>query len=115
MGETMMEKKLFDYNVLYNNGEEFFKLKGNACMYLSPKAAIEVCQEATKRNLWISGIDGGHWLNPGFRPDGSASWSGKTKLFNENKISENNQLAIENIREDAAAGYTAFIVTLRMP
>ncbi|HIE5372702.1 TPA: hypothetical protein ACXNPU_000508 [Proteus mirabilis] len=53
MGETMMEKKLFDYNVLYNNGEEFFKLKGNACMYLSPKAAIEVCQEATKRNLWI--------------------------------------------------------------
>ena len=61
MGETIMEKKLFDYNVLYNNGEEFFKLKGNACMYLSPKAAIEVCQEATKRNLWISGIDGGHW------------------------------------------------------
>ncbi|EPF2596718.1 colicin transporter [Proteus mirabilis] len=99
----------------FDNGKAFFELGGNAIMKLSPKAAIEVCQEATKRNLWILGVDGGHWLNPGFRPDGSASWSGKTKLFNENKLSENNQLAIENIWDDEAAGYTAFIVTLKMP
>ena len=31
-----MEEKLFDHGVLYNNGEDFFKLKGNASMKLSP-------------------------------------------------------------------------------
>ncbi|EEI7278718.1 hypothetical protein P4387_005082, partial [Escherichia coli] len=44
-------------------------------MKLSPKAAIEVCNEAAKKGLWILGIDGGHWLNPGFRIDSSASWT----------------------------------------
>ncbi|MCD4184604.1 hypothetical protein KX455_26985, partial [Escherichia coli] len=29
-------------------------------MKLSPKAAIEVCNEAAKKGLWILGIDGGH-------------------------------------------------------
>ena len=110
-----MEEKLFDYNVLYNNGEEFFKLKGNACMYLSPKAAIEVCQEAAKRNLWILGVDAGHWLNPGFRPDGTTSWTYNNPDDYQSKLAENNKLAIENIRDDEAAGYTAFIVTLKIP
>lgn len=110
-----MEKKLFDHGVLYDKGEDFFKLKGNASMKLSPKAAIEVCQEATKRNLSVFGVDGGHWFNPGFRPDGSASWSGKTKLLNENKVYKNNQLVIDNIKEDAADGYTAFLVTISKP
>ena len=110
-----MEKKLFNHGILYNNGADFFKLKGNASMKLSPKAAVEVCQEATKQKLWVLGVDGGHWFNPGFRPDGEASWFGKTKLFKENKLAENNQLAIDSIKEDSADGYTAFIVTIGNP
>ncbi len=108
-----MDKKLFDHSTLYVKGDDFFKLKGNASMKLSPKAAIEVCQEATKRKVYILGVDGGHWFSPGFRPDGSASWSGKTTLINQGKLLENNNLAIENIKEDEAAGYTAFIVTIK--
>ncbi len=107
-----MEEKLFDHGVLYNNGEDFFKLKGNASMKLSPKAAIEVCQEAAKRNLWISGIDGGHWFNPGFRPDGDVSWTYNKPNNYKSKLTENNKLAIENIKDDEAAGYTAFLVTI---
>lgn len=110
-----MEDKLFDYKVLYDNENDFFKLDGNACMYLSPKAAIEVCQEATKRNLWILSIDGGHWLNPGFRPDGETSWTYNNPDDYKSKIYNNGQLAIENIKDDSASGYTAFIVTLKMP
>lgn len=37
--------------VFFDNGKAFFELGGNAIMKLSPRAAIEVCQEATKRNL----------------------------------------------------------------
>lgn len=107
-----MKTKLFKHNILYEKGEDFFLLKGNACMKLTPNAAIEVCQEAMKQNLWILGIDAGHWLNPGFRPDSWMSWDHKQQLFNQEKLVENNQLAIENIKEDEAAGYTAFIVTI---
>ena len=64
-----MTNKLFEHTVLYDSGDAFFELKGNASMKLSPKAAIEVCNEAAKKGLWILGIDGGHWLNPGFRID----------------------------------------------
>lgn len=39
-------------------------------MKLTPNAAIEVCQESIKQNLWILGVDAGHWFNPGFRHDG---------------------------------------------
>lgn len=107
-----MDKKLFDHGVLYDNGDAFFELKGNASMKLSPKAAIGVCQEAAKRKLWISGIDGGHWMNPGFRIDSSASWTYNKPDDYQSKLSENNQLAIENIKSDEAEGYTAFLVTV---
>ncbi|EHD14363.1 hypothetical protein CIN_02950 [Commensalibacter intestini A911] len=36
----------------------------------------------------------------------------KKALFYQGKLIDNNQLAIENIKEDEAAGYTAFIVTI---
>ncbi|MEK8099243.1 colicin transporter [Morganella morganii] len=109
-----MEKKL-NPRGFFDNGKAFFELGGNAIMKLSPKAAIEVCQEAAKRNLWILGVDGGHWLNPGFRPDGTTSWTYNNPDDYQSKLAENNKLAIENIRDDEAAGYTAFIVTLKMP
>lgn len=107
-----MGNKLFDHGVLYDHGEDFFKLKGNASMKLSPKAAIEVCQEAEKRKIWVSGIDGGHWMNPGFRIDGSTSWTYNKPDDYQSKLLENCKLAIENIKSDEAEGYTAFLVTV---
>ncbi|WP_211475699.1 hypothetical protein [Commensalibacter intestini] len=52
-------------------------------MILTPNAAIEVCQEAIKQNLWILGVgvDAGHWFNPGFRPDSWMSWDRKKHFF----------------------------------
>ncbi|MCW2484844.1 colicin transporter [Candidatus Symbiopectobacterium sp. NZEC127] len=81
-------------------------------MKLSPTAAIEVCEEATKRNLSIGMIEGGHWLNPGFRPDMHTRWDGFDRLTDKNEIQKNNNNAIENIKEDAAKGYDAFIITI---
>ncbi|EHT4060975.1 TPA: colicin transporter [Escherichia coli] len=83
-------------------------------MKLSPKAAIEVCNEASEKGLWILGIDGGHWLNPGFRIDSSTSWTYSLPEEYKSKIPENNRLAIENIKDDIVNGYTAFIITLKM-
>lgn len=34
-----MTNKLFEHTVLYDSGDAFFELKGNASMKLSPKAA----------------------------------------------------------------------------
>lgn len=109
-----MTNKLFEHTVLYDSGDAFFELKGNASMKLSPKAAIEVCNEAAKKGLWILGIDSGHWLNPGFRIDSSASWTYDMPEEYKSKIPENNRLAIENIKDDIENGYTAFIITLKM-
>lgn len=107
-----MNTREFTYNDIFDNSNAFFEKKGSSIMVLTAKAAIEVCQEATKRNLWVLGFDGGHWLSPGFRPDGWASWSAKTDLINNNKLAENNQLAIESIQEESVDGYTAFLVTV---
>lgn len=43
-GEEMSEK-VFDYAMLYDEELDFFRLKGYIA--LSPKAAKEICQEAT--------------------------------------------------------------------
>lgn len=108
----MMNTRGFTYNDIFDSKEAFFEKKGSSVMVLTPKAAIEVCQEAIRLNLWILGVDGGYWRNPGFQIDGTTSWSCKTKLREQNKLSENNQLAIDNIKDDAASGYTAFLVTI---
>ncbi|WP_405471101.1 colicin transporter (plasmid) [Morganella morganii] len=110
-----MSTREFTYNDIFDSGSVFFEKKGSSVMVLTPKAAIEVCQEAAKRNLWILGIDGGHWLNPGFRPDGSTSWTYNKPNDYKPKLTENNKLAIDNIKEDAANGYTAFLVTISKP
>lgn len=80
-----MKTRLFKHDILYEKGEDFFRLRGNCCMILTPNAAIEVCQEAIKQNLWILGVgvgvDAGHWFNPGFRPDSWMSWDRKKHFF----------------------------------
>ena len=107
-----MSEKLFSHRTLYDNGEAFFRLKGNASMKLSPKAAIEVCEEATRRGIFISVIEAGYWHNPGFQPDMHHRWDSKTRLEREGNFKRNNELAIENIDEDTSEGYTAFIITI---
>jgi len=40
------------------------------------------------------------------------TWDSKSDLVAAGKIKENNDLAIENINEDASEGYNAFLFTL---
>ncbi|KMN61418.1 colicin transporter [Leclercia sp. LK8] len=81
-------------------------------MVLTPKAAKEVCNIATRKGVFVGIVEGGHWKDPGFQPDMSRRWDSKTKLEQEGNFKRNNELAIENIDEDISDGYTAFLITL---
>lgn len=107
-----MNTKSFTYNDLFDEGAAFFDMNGNATMVLTAKAAKEVCAEATNRGRFIGIVEGGYWHNPGFQPDMSRRWDSKTRLEQEGNFKRNNELAIENIDEDASEGYTAFLITL---
>lgn len=108
----MMNQNNFERGQLYENGEDFFLLNGNSAMKLSPKAAAEVCKEATKRELFVGRIEAGYWRNPGFQPDSSTTWDSKTELESMGDFKQNNDLALENISDDAEEGYTAFLITI---
>ncbi|MEJ5114282.1 colicin transporter [Erwinia billingiae] len=102
----------FEPHVLYDTGADFFELNGNSTMKFTPKGAKELCEEATKRNIFIGRIECGNWSVSGFCPDGNMTWDSKSDLVAAGKIKENNDLAIENINEDASEGYNAFLFTL---
>ncbi|MCV9880644.1 colicin transporter [Brenneria izbisi] len=82
----------FNKKIIYDNGNDFFKFKGDSVMVLTPKAAKEVCAEATKRNKFVWIVEGGHWLSPGYRPDSATRWDARPELEKANKIKENNEL-----------------------
>lgn len=102
----------FDKKKIYDSGADFFSLGGDSIMALTPKAAKEVCREATKRNKFIWIIEGGHWMKPGFRPDSSTRWDSRPELEKSGKFKENNDAAEKNISEDVSLGYDAFMITL---
>jgi len=56
-------------------------------------------------------VEGGHWRNPGFQPDAHTRWE-SMKYYKDTELKKSNDLAIENINDDVADGYTAFLVTL---
>ncbi len=107
-----MTIEVCDHSIIYNDGSDFFKLGGNNIMKLTPKAAKEVCVEATNRKVFIGRIEGGHWMNPGFRPDMNTFWDSKTDLESAGDFKANNELAIQNINDDESEGYNAFIITI---
>lgn len=107
-----MAEALFRQDILFEDGAKFFELDGDARMKLSPKAATEVCEEATRRGIFIGAIEGGHWLNPGFKPDMNTNWDSLKYYQADANLKTNNDRAIENINDDASEGYTAFIITL---
>ena len=105
-------ERLFEYGKQYDNGADFFKLGGDSCMALTPNAAIEVCQEASKQKRYVWIVEGGHWLNPGYQPDGSTRWDARSELEKTGDFAKNNQIAVQNIKEDVSMGYNAFMITL---
>lgn len=107
-----MSQRQFSHKILYEDAADFFLLDGDARMKLSPKAAAEVCEEATRRGIFIGAIEGGHWLNPGFKPDMNTNWDSLKYYQADANLKTNNDRAIENINDDAREGYTAFIITL---
>jgi Colicin-E5 Imm protein len=106
-----MTAKEFTYNDLFDDGKAFFEKNGNATMVLTPKAAKEVCEEATVKGIYIGTIEGGHWMSPGFRPDMHTRWD-SIKFYKDIDVKTNNYRAIENIDEDISEGYTAFLITV---
>lgn len=106
-----MNSKGFTYNDLFDEGAAFFEKNGNATMVLTPKAAKEVCEQATLKGIYIGTIEGGHWRYPGFQPDMNTRWD-SLKFYQDIKIKLNNDTAIENIDTDIAEGYTAVLITL---
>lgn len=107
-----MADKSFERGTLYDNGADYFELNGNSAMKFSAKGAKELCEEATKRNVFISRIEGGHWSDSRFRPDSTTTWDSKSDLEAAGKVKENNDLAIENIDDDASEGFNAFLITI---
>ena len=107
-----MNVKNFTYNDIFNDGVTFFERNGNATMVLTPKAAKEVCEEATKRGIFIGTVEGGHWRNPGFQPDMTTRWDSMRHYRDDTDLKANNDRAIDNINDDISEGYTAFLITL---
>lgn len=101
-----------DKTKIYDSSADFFSLGGDSVMALTPKAAKEVCREATERKKFVWIIEGGHWMKPGFRPDSSTRWDARPELEKAAKIKENNDMAEKNISEDESLGYDAFMITL---
>ena len=81
-------------------------------MKLTPSAAIAVCAEAEQHGKYVGRIEAGHWVQEGFQIDMSATWDAKTKLTEYGDYRENDRLAIQNIHEDQAEGFEAYLVTL---
>ena len=49
-----------DKTIHLENGKDFFDLNGDSVMALTPKAAKEVCEEATKSRRFVWIVEGGH-------------------------------------------------------
>jgi hypothetical protein len=96
---------------LYETAREFFDCSGNAVMKLTPIAAIDVCREATARQLVVLGIEGGIYNDDGFEARLDCIWDGLGTRIDQAKIAENNQNAEKFIRKKTGL-HNAFIVTV---
>lgn len=108
-----MKNKLVDRSKKYTSFEDFFMLNGSGIMKVSASAGIDICQECTKRSIYIWKIEGGIWHNSKFEARIDCIWD---SLFSENNtknptIRDNNQLAEKFIKEEMDI-HNAFIITV---
>lgn len=102
-----------DRNKRYENFILFFELDGNSVMKLSSSAAIDVCKECTRREMYVWRIEGGIWHNPGFEARIDCIWDScfnPKSNFNPS-LEYNNRLAEEFVKEEMDS-YDVFIVTI---
>ncbi|QHI99286.1 colicin immunity protein [Xylophilus rhododendri] len=99
-----------DDQKIYEDGEDFFELNGNAVMKLSPEAALSVCKIATFRRVSIGRIEGGIFNASGFEARGDCVWDSKVAVIFDSP-GENNELAAKFILEEKFV-HNAFILTV---
>lgn len=102
--------KNIQYDQLYNRAEDFWDLKGNESMYLTPVAAVEVCLMAAQRGFVISRVEGGIWHHPGFEARVDCIWDGVDPPIEESSSERNNAKAADFIREERQV-HGAFVIT----
>lgn len=100
----------FDKSKRYSNPEDFFLLRGNVSMFLSPEAAIAVCARAAGRGFIVVRVEGGLWHNPKFEARLDCIWDGDDPPIDEGKAHENNLRAADFI-EHQMAFHSAFVLT----
>lgn len=106
------------YDTLSSNVDDFIESEDRNSIRFAASSAIEACQRAADHGLRILGVEGGEWLNPGFRSRLDSLWSGLEGQRSEEEIRKNNMEAAEFIREEAARADDrptpdVFILTVR--
>ncbi|EGD34501.1 colicin transporter [Capnocytophaga sp. oral taxon 338] len=91
-----------DRNKRYESFILFFELDGNSIMKLSSLAAIDVCKECTRREMYVWRIEGGIWHSPGFEARIDCIWDScfDPKSNSNSSIKDNNRLAEEFVKEE---------------
>ncbi|MFT4810650.1 MAG: hypothetical protein ACI9LX_004018 [Paraglaciecola sp.] len=101
---------MIDRGKLYSSATDFFKLDGDSTMKLTKLAAIDVCENATKKNCCISMIEGGFWNEPSFQANLDAIWNCEEQVLDIEEVNKKAVTFINNISE--SEGVDAFILTL---
>jgi hypothetical protein len=106
--------KQVDKSKIYGDPEDFFRLKGNVIMTLTPSAAQKVCLLAAERGLTIIGVDGGI-----IRDDGKiqsridCSWCTQNPPpLSKEAAHRNNMRAYDDIEMEKKV-HDAFLLTVR--
>jgi len=108
----------FDVTKLYHSPSDFFKFDGSATMKLSAKAAYDLCQEASRRDILVMCVEGGIWSPGRFGARLDCIWDGLDPPVTREEAIENNNEAAAFIREQSTmvrpngAPTNAFIFTV---
>ncbi len=97
--------------IIYNKAGDFFALSGHAVMKLTRSAAIAVCEQAARYQLFVAGVEGGIWHNPGFEARLDSIWDYKGDDGLNDFFARNNALAADFIKKEPAL-YDVFIITM---
>ncbi|WP_079212769.1 hypothetical protein [Brucella pituitosa] len=97
--------------IIYNKAGDFFALSGHALMKLTRSAAIAVCEQAARQQLFVAGVEGGIWHNPGFEARLDSTWDYQGNDGQDDCIVQNNALAADFIKRQPAL-YDVFIITM---
>lgn len=83
-----------------NNAEDYFRLNGHGKTHLTQDAALAVCDMMTERGMYVVGVSGGHWRNPGYEERHEYGWWHFPERDGHMSLLENNETAKKSIIDD---------------